>query len=208
MKTLICQRWKTSEMQADCSLYYPENELHSLHLNEQHRLRFLNKNIKNYRGNGCDIDVKEYYQCDVEDHVYEEIIRHQTKHGLMFEDSPLPVRKHSGFYVPIAAAPVYRPSITDAEMIKFLEKLKKMDSKIAELFDAGEKEKITITTTKPDESSTGHNPWIVDSLTPGIHPYQTKMKKIYKRKHQVEEVEFDEDGNLLDEFDPFDEDDD
>tara|TARA_Y100000034_G_scaffold33124_2_gene40648 strand:+ start:3735 stop:4286 length:552 start_codon:yes stop_codon:yes gene_type:complete len=57
---------------------------YSLHLNELQRLHFIRKNAKGR------IDLKEFYLCRVGDDIYEKVIEHQVKHGLMFEGPPPP----------------------------------------------------------------------------------------------------------------------
>jgi hypothetical protein len=61
-----------------------EGSFYSLHLNEQQRLRFLNKNIRKHR----DVDVSAHYTCEVEDDVYEEVVKSQVQQGLMFGGDP------------------------------------------------------------------------------------------------------------------------
>ena len=158
MKTLICQRWKTSAVDGESGRRYIPPPTHSLHLNEQHRLRFLNKNIKN----NFDVNVKEHYQCEVEDDIYEQVIRHQTKHGLMFENSPLPERT--------------QPSSATignlADMAEFLKKFR-LESEVIE-----SEEKVT--TIKPTEG----NYFVLDSYgtkTGIIPPY----KSTYQRRVKV-----------------------
>lgn len=80
MKTLICQIWKTlkDEEQGLVSSSY------SLHLNEKSRIQYIHKNLRKIQKNGA-VDAKTHFSCEVEEDVYEEVLKGQIKHGLMFE---------------------------------------------------------------------------------------------------------------------------
>lgn len=93
MKKLICQLWKRCNNDGENIV-----EGYSLHLNNKQRLLFLNKNFSRLSGSEGTLSVKSYYSCEVENGVYEDVIKKQIKHGLMVTSggAPKKTNQYSG----------------------------------------------------------------------------------------------------------------
>ena len=80
MKKLICQVWRTLTDEEHGLV----KSTYSLHLNEKSRIQYIHKNLRKMQANGA-VDTKTHFSCEIEDDVYEKVLKSQIKHGLMFE---------------------------------------------------------------------------------------------------------------------------